>query len=240
MDDRDATPLDAIAELEGRLGYRFASREVLERALTHRSFSHECGGPRRHYERLEFLGDALLGFVVSDWLWRDDPAAAEGILSRRKQAVVRAETLASVARSLGVGEALQLGRGEEATGGRSKSSLLADAFEAILGAIYVDGGLDPSRSFVLTHLGPALEGARQARDLADDYKTRLQEETQRRIRQTPRYRIASTTGPAHEREFGAEVLIEDEVRGRGVGSTRKQAEQEAAREALERLREERD
>lgn len=234
MKDRDPRSGE-IDRLEERLRYRFKDRALLERALTHRSFSHERGARRRHYERLEFLGDALLGFVVSAWLWRDDPEAPEGILSRRKQAVVRAETLAAVAADMGIGDALRLGRGEEATGGRAKGSLLADAFEAILGAVYVDGGLRPARSFVLRHLGRALHGARGARDLTDDYKTRLQERIQAARRETPRYRVAATRGPAHAREFSVEVLIGSEVVGDGVGSSRKQAEQEAAHRALDRL-----
>jgi ribonuclease-3 len=222
-----------LGDLEARLGYRFKDRRLLERALTHRSRAYESGQDRdQNYERLEFLGDALLGFVVSEWLWRDDPHADEGVLSRRKQTVVRASTLARVAKELGVGEALRLGRGEESTGGRKKVSLLADAFEAILGAIQVDGGLRSGRAFVRRQLGAALESTRSVEQPEDDYKTRLQERVQGRLRVTPRYRIVATSGPAHAREFEVEVLIGDEVTGSGRGASRKQAEQRAARMAL--------
>ena len=168
---------------------------------------------------------------------RDDPEATEGILSRRKQSVVRAGTLARVAREIGLGPALRLGRGEEGTGGRAKLSLLADAFEAILGAIYVDGGLRSARAFVMRHAGETLRATRRVEELVDDYKTRLQERIQGTMRLTPRYRVVDTSGPPHAREFEVEVVVGDDVRGTGRGSSRKQAEQAAAREALRRVEE---
>jgi ribonuclease-3 len=220
-------------ELQAALGYRFRDPALLERALTHRSFAHEAGKPvAEAYERLEFLGDALLGFIVSHWLWQDDRSAPEGTLTRRKQAVVRTDSLASAARALGLGEALHLGRGELRTGGRAKPSLLADVFEAVLGAIYIDGGIRPARSFVRRHLREAMQAAGQLAEVADDYKTRLQERVQARLRSTPAYRIVRKSGLAHAPEFTAEVRVEGEVLGVGTGSSRKQAEQEAAREAL--------
>ena len=223
-------------DLEGRLGYRFSDGTLLLRALTHRSFAHEHVAARgENYERLEFLGDALLGLMVSEWLWRDDPAAAEGSLTRRKQSVVRTEALAAVARELGLGKALRLGRGEESTGGREKASLLADVFEAILGAIYVDGGVRAARAFVRRHLRPTLHATRASQEAAEDHKTRLQERVQSRLRHLPHYRIVTAMGPAHSREFSVEVLVGEEVLGRGRGSSRKRAEQEAASQALERL-----
>jgi ribonuclease-3 len=228
----------AAAELESRLGYTFKNAELLDRALTHRSFAHEFGEGRGvDYEHLEFLGDSLLGFIVSAWLCRKDPDATEGTLTRRRQTVVRSETLAEAARAIGLGESLRLSRGEESSGGREKASLLADSFEAVLGAIYIDGGLRPARSFVVRHLRSALRESEKAGAIPDDYKTRLQEAVQARTRQTPRYRIVSTRGPAHQREFEVEVLVGDEIRGSGTGRSRKLAEQEAARVALRRLRE---
>lgn len=222
-------------ELETRLGYRFKDRNLLARALTHRSHAYEWGeGRGEDYERLEYLGDSLLGFVVSEKLWRDDPDASEGVLSRRKQAVVRAGTLARVAREIRLGEALRLGRGEESSGGRNKLSLLADVFEAILGAIYIDGGLRSARAFVMRHLGGALRSTQRVEEVADDYKTRLQEKVQKGTRMTPHYRIVSTSGPAHAVDFQVEVLVGAKVRGSGNGASRKQAEQQAAREALDR------
>jgi ribonuclease-3 len=225
-----------MSEIEERLRYRFRDRALLSQALTHRSHAHERGpdGPVADYERLEFLGDALLGFLVSEWLWRSDPGADEGALSRRKQSVVRTETLAEASRLLGLGEELLVGRGEETTGGRDKTSLLADAFEAVLAAIFVDGGVRPARTFVRRHLSAALRATATALEEGDP-KTRLQERMQARLHRTPAYRIVSTTGPAHALRFEAEVMIGDDVLGAGAGSSRKQAEQEAARDALARL-----
>jgi ribonuclease-3 len=224
------------SDLEARLGYRFRDPALLLRALTHRSRAHEKGSVvGDDWERLEFLGDALLGFFVADWLVRHDPLADEGVLTRRKQSVVRAEALAEAARRIGLGEALHLGRGEESTGGRTKPSLLADAFEGVLGAVYQDGGVRAARSFVSRHLGPMLRAAAGSAEIAEDHKTRLQERVQARFRQTPHYRLTGATGPAHAREFEAEVLLGSEVLGSGRGASRKQAEQEAARVALDRL-----
>ncbi len=157
------------------------------------------------------------------------------MLSRRRQGVVRAQTLAEISQRLGLGEAIRLGRGEELSGGRVKPALLADLFEAVLAAIYLDGGIDPARAFVLTHLEDALHGVRDQKEAADDYKTRLQEELQSRLQRTPRYRIVSTSGPAHALEFEVEVLMDDQVLARGSGKNRKQAEQVAACAALKGL-----
>ena len=223
-----------LDRLEERLGYRFSDRALLVRALTHRSYSYEQGGePAGDYERLEFLGDALLGFLVSEWLWNDDPSASEGTLTRRKQSVVRAEALTEAARPMGLGEAMRLGRGEESSGGRAKASLLADVFEAVLGAVFLDGGVRAARTFVRRQLGDFLHATRQSQQDADDFKTRLQEKVQAEFRVTPRYRVVSTQGPAHAHEFEVEVLIAGRVVGAGTGSSRKQAEQRAARSALE-------
>jgi ribonuclease-3 len=225
-----------VETLERALGYHFRDQRLLETALIHRSRSHEQGaGPAANYERLEFLGDALLGFLVADWLYRDDASVSEGVLSRRRQAIVRRATLAEVAHGLGLGEAVRLGRGEEGTGGREKRSLLADLFESVLGAVYLDGGIRAARAFVRRHLGAGLRGVRHSTRSRDDHKTRLQEATQARLRRTPRYRIVSTTGPDHALEFEVEVLLGDEILGAGWGSNRKRAEQAAAREALMRL-----
>ncbi len=226
--------LNDLELLEERLGHRFADRALLERALTHRSYSYEKGSlGAGDYERLEFLGDSLLGFLVSEWLWNDDASASEGTLTRRKQSVVRAEALTEAARPLGLGEAMRLGRGEESSGGRAKPSLLADVFEAVLGAVFLDGGVRAGRSFVKKHLGDNLRAARRSQDVADDFKTRLQEQVQAEFRVTPRYRVVGTLGPAHAHEFEVEVLIAGRVVGAGTGTSRKQAEQRAARSALE-------
>lgn len=230
------------ARLAGRLGYRFRTPELLERALTHRSFAFETaeGSPVAHYERLEFLGDSLLGFVVGSWLVVDDPEADEGDLTRRKQSVVSTEALARVARRLDLGAELRLGKGEESTGGRDKTSLLADAMESVLGAIYLDGGIRPARAAIHRLFRDELAATRATRSAPEDFKTRLQEEVQARRRDTPRYRIVATLGPAHDSRFEAEVRIGARVAGTGSGRSRKQAEQAAARDALERGWEEED
>lgn len=213
------------------LGYRFRHPELLTRALTHRSFLAGPRGGTSEGERLEFLGDAMLGFVVADWLFQHLPEATEGDLTRRKQEVVRRETLEAAARRLGLGEQLRLGPGEEATGGREKPSLLGDAFEAVLGAVYLDGGVRPARAFVLRHLGDAMRA--RLGGSATDAKTALQELCQLRWHRTPTYRIVGKSGPPHAPDFTAQVLLEERVIGEGTGGTRKQAEQEAARVALQ-------
>lgn len=221
--------------LENAFGYEFRDPTLLRTALTHRSHSHEQERGGDDYERLEFLGDALLGFVVAEWLFADDPVHAEGVLTRRRAGVVCAAALAEVSQRLGLADAIRLGRAEERSGGRLRSALLADVFEAVLAAIYRDGGIEPARAFVLRHLGPKLIEVRGQTDTVDDYKTKLQEEFQSRLQRIPSYRIVSTSGPAHALEFEVEVLMDDEVLARGSGKSRKQAEQVAARVAFQRL-----
>ena len=229
--------MTATAGLEERLGHRFDDRSILERALTHRSRAHEARATAHSadYERMEFLGDALLGFLVSERLMRDDPDADEGTLTQRRQALVSTSALARVSDRLGLGGALRLGRGEAATGGGAKPSLLADAFESVLAAVYLDGGVRAARAFVQRHLKHEFHGVRHTPDSGTDAKTRLQELVQGRYRVTPRYRMVSASGPAHERRFVAEVLLGEQVAGSGTGSSRKNAEREAARVALEAL-----
>lgn len=225
-----------LRELETCLGHRFSDPSLLETALTHRSHAHESGpGAATNYERLEYLGDATLGFIVSEWLYSHDADAAEGVLTRRRQLVVRTSTLAGAARALGLDAAIRLGRGEERTGGREKTSLMADTFEAVLGAVLLDGGIRRARAFVERHLGQELRRAGEKLEATDDYKTRLQERTQAKLRRTPRYRIVATSGPPHALSFEVEVLLDGHVLGVGSGSNRKKAEQAAAAEALERF-----
>jgi ribonuclease-3 len=228
--------MPSTRQLQEGLGYRFKNPALLRTALTHRSHSYELKSRSSgDYERLEFLGDALLGFLVADWLFKDDDRATEGFLSRRRQAVVRTSTLAAAARRLGLGESILLGKGEELTGGRRKSSLLADLFEAVLGAVYLDGGIRPARAFIRRHLGAVMRETRSSGSTADDFKTLLQERIQAELQLTPRYRIVSASGPAHARRFRAEVVVGARVLGGGEGPSRKHAEQEAAREALRDL-----
>jgi ribonuclease-3 len=222
-----------LNELQGRLGYRFTEPDLLRQALTHRSYAYEVDeDPERSYERLEFLGDALLGLFVAEWLYRDDESAAEGVLTRRKQMVVRQRTLARVATDLGLGEALRLSRGEEGTGGRGKASLLADVFEATLAAIFLDGGIRSARAFLRRHLEGVLRGASASQRIEEDYKTRLQEKVQGAMHITPVYRISSMTGPDHARRFEAEVRLGERIVASGAGTSRKKAEQAAAEAAM--------
>jgi ribonuclease-3 len=223
-------------DFEKRLGYRFEDPALLAAALTHRSFSYEAGDAvTANYERLEFLGDALIGFLVADWLVAGDAAADEGELTRRRQALIRMESLADAARRLGVGEKLRLGRGEDVTGGRTKPSILADTFEALTAAIYRDGGLRAARAFVARHLRAELRATHRGGLPVSDWKSRLQELCQSRSRQTPHYRIVSTTGPAHALTFEAEALLAGKLLATGRGASRKQAEQAAALAALSEL-----
>ncbi len=229
---------DALAVIEERLGYRFLNRTLLLRALTHTSYAHEHSQsrtdptlPRDHYERLEFLGDAVLALVTSDLLIDRCPDATEGELSRTRAGMVNADRLAELSRSLEVGPALRLGNGEESTGGRHKNSILADAYESILGAIYLDGGFDRAREVAFRHFEPLVETL-PFYELLCDYKTPLQELVQALYKIAPHYRVVRESGPDHMKTFEVEVFIAGESRGRGAGRSKKEAEQAAALEAL--------
>lgn len=206
--------------------------DMLTLALTHRSYSYENGHIPTN-ERLEFLGDAVLGLVVTEYLYRSFPNESEGHLAKVRAAVVNATALADVARSLSLGDFIFVGKGEEATGGRDKTSILADTLEALLGAIYLSAGPARARVFIETHFIPLIH------DSADmgaglDWKTSLQEVAAERGRGVPLYRV-SWTGPEHEKHFSAAVWLDDECVGTGEGSSKKVAEQQAAANAYENL-----
>jgi ribonuclease-3 len=222
--------------LEQRLGYRFRDRGLLEHALTHRSKAHEdpSGGVFDN-ESLEFLGDAVLGMVVAEALFRTFPSFTEGQKSKVKSAIVSTASLAELAEKLGLGEHMILGRGEEKTGGRRKQALLADTCEALLAAVYLDGGLDAARDFILRELGDAIEDARRADYFGRDHKSALQEQLQALGRPLPVYRIAGEVGPDHRKLFHVEVVVGADVLAQGAGRTKKDAEQEAAKAALAKL-----
>lgn len=220
-------------ELEQRLGYGFHDRRLLDRALTHTSFVNEAPEPRpESNERLEFLGDAVLELVVAERLYRDRPDLGEGDLTAMRAALVRLETLARLADELGLGAHVWLGRGEAASGGRDRSSIGGRTLEAMIGAVYLDGGLEPARAVVMRLLEPEI--ARLAERGLKDAKSRLQELAQGNRGLTPVYRTVGAVGPDHAREFTVEVSLGDETAGRGVGRTRRAAEQDAARDALSR------
>jgi len=222
--------------LEEALGWRFVDRSLLVTALTHRSYCAEFGVQTSN-ERLEFLGDSVLGLVVTAFVFEQYPTMPEGELAKLRAAVVSAETLAEIAGELDVGAALRLGRGEDASGGRSKPSILADAMEALIAAVYLDGGVEPAQRLVLS----VLEG--RIRDQAagpggGDYKTRLQELAAQAVESLPRYQVRHE-GPDHSKRFYATVLLRGEPYGTGEGRSKKAAEQAAAREAWARLQAER-
>jgi ribonuclease-3 len=225
-----------FAALEARLGYRFRDRGLLEHALTHKSKAHEdpSGGVIDN-ESLEFLGDAVLGLVVADALFRTFPEFSEGQKSKIKGMIVSTTSLAELAERLGLGDHMILGRGEEKTGGRAKQALLADTCEALFAGIYLDGGLEPARQFILRELGPSIEAAGQPNYFGRDHKSRLQEALQGLGRPLPAYRIAGEVGPDHRKLFHVEVIVGNETIAQGVGRTKKEAEQEAAKAALEAL-----
>ena len=231
---------EAHGALEAALGYRFEDRQLLEQALTHRSRAHEDpSGEVADNERLEFLGDAVLGLVVADRLVREFPERDEGWTSKVKARLVSASTLARLGEQVGLGDYLLLGRGEEKTGGRRKQSLIADTFEAVVAAIYLDGGLPAASTFLDAQLRDALDDLRAngaASDAPADWKSTLQEWLQARGRPLPSYRLTAETGPDHRKTFTVAVAVGGGALASGMGRSKKEAEQTAARRALGELR----
>jgi ribonuclease-3 len=224
--------LAELAKLEERLGVRFRDRSLLDLALRHGSFSHERGrDPAKSYERLEFLGDAVLSLVVSDDLYRRRPDMDEGGLAKHRARIVNEAALASAARRLDLGRYLLLGKGEEKGGGRQRPSMLADAMESVIGAVYIDSGYGVAHAVVSRWISELAEDIQRA---GEDFKSQLQERLQRRG-QMPRYRITEEQGPDHLRTFVAIVEAGGRQWGQGRGKSKKEAEQSAAQEALHRL-----
>jgi ribonuclease III len=227
---------DEFASLEATLGYRFRDRGLLEQAMTHRSRAVEDqSGAVIDNESLEFLGDAVLGLVVADSLYRRFPTFDEGVKSKIKASVVSTTSLARHAEALGFGAHLLLGRGEDKTGGRAKPALLANAFEAVIAAIYLDAGLDAARAFLERELGGDIEAGATQAVVGHDYKSALQERVQALGWSLPEYRVSRATGPDHRKQFTIEVLVAGEVLAEAVSSAKKPAEQEAARQALAKI-----
>jgi len=228
---------DEFEPLQQAIGYRFRDRGLLEHAMTHTSRANEdVSGGVRDNESMEFLGDAVLGFVVADVLFRDFPEFDEGQKSTLKASVVSSATLAQQAERLDLGEHMLLGRGEEKTGGRRKQALLADSYEALIAAIYLDGGVEPARAFIVREFGPLIAEARRTGVSDRDYKSALQELLQSRELPLPEYRLVGSIGPDHRKLFQVEVIVKGERIGDATGRSKKEAEQEAARAALEKLR----
>jgi ribonuclease-3 len=231
MVDAAAPPLE---ELQGRLGYQFSDIELLRRALIHTSFVNETPPPKpESNERLEFLGDAVLELVVAERLYRSRPHLPEGDLTTLRAGVVRLEMLGALGLRLELGRHMLLGRGEEATGGRGRASIVGRALEAVIGAIYLDGGLEAARDAALRLIDPEIELLAESQALKDD-KSRLQEAAQGELGLTPSYRTVAAVGPDHAKEFTVEVSLGDVVVGRGTGRTKQIAAQAAAQDALSR------
>jgi len=226
--------MPTLADLQQNISYTFKEPQLLERALTHKSFANENRVPY-HNERMEFLGDAVLSLIVSEHLMRTCPDSTEGDLSRLRAAVVSEPALAAIGRTLELGAYLMLGKGEEQTGGRDKDSLLADALEALIAALYLDAGKDAAEAFILRFFEDVIKRTCTARTSLD-YKTALQERCQEHLKQLPEYRVVSETGPDHQKQFDVELLVKGQAYGRGTGKSKKEAEQKAAKKALEKLR----
>ncbi len=231
-------------QLQEILGYQFRDQSLLTQAMTHRSWAHEQVAPHSqrdarslHNEALEFLGDSILGLIVADYLLKAYPGASEGELSRMKHRLVSAPTLAEASTHLGLGEFVRLGRGEEKSGGRHKHALLADVFEAVTGAIFLDGGLEAATEFVKAALSEELRAADPVAAAAADPKTTLQEKLQATRQPTPQYTVIETLGPPHRRMFHVELKWNGGA-ARGEGPTIKAAEAAAAQAALKQMEDE--
>lgn len=224
-----------VAALEQTLGILFNDLSFLEQALVHRSYINENPGlaPVSN-ERLEFLGDAVLGLVIAEKLYLEYPQCSEGEMTKLRSALVRRDTLARIARTISLGNYLYLGKGEEASGGRYKLANLVGALEAVIAAVFLDQGSATAKDFILKLLSKELQKV-VSHGVETEYKSQLQELIQFRQQITPTYQLAEAVGPAHDREFTVEVRVGDTVLGRGSGKSKKAAETEAARLALERL-----
>ena len=227
--------IELLAALESAIDYRFADRSLLAEALTHRSFVNESGGTWvKDNQRFEFFGDAVIDFLLSRILLERFPRSREGELTKIRASLVDEASLASLAERIGLGACLRLGRGEEKSGGREKRSLLADAYEALMAAVYLDGGIEPVQRLVEAHFA-RLMADREALSGGTDYKTEFQEMAHALRGAAPRYVLQKVTGPDHERSFSVALFIGDELKGEGTGRSKKEAEQAAAREGIARL-----
>jgi len=229
---KDKARLKKLKKLESIIGYRFRNRFLLNQSLTHKSYANEkCKSKFNDNERLEFLGDSVLGIVVSKILYDDYPDRDEGVLTRYKSQLVSGATLGHIARDLQIGEFLLLGKGEDCSGGRRHSSNLICALEAIIGAIYMDGGLAPSFKFISRIFKNQLQLVKEGKG-SKDYKSIFQQVALRKFKIVPSYKIVSEIGPDHKKHFIVEALIMGKRYGVGSGPNKKKAEQESAKEAL--------
>lgn len=219
-----------LNEFESKIGYKFKDISILEEALSHSSFVNECKDGRRSNERLEFLGDSVLSIVVSDHIFRTFSNRPEGELTKLRAALVCEKALSTYAREINLGTYLKLGKGEKQSGGAERDSILSDAFEAVIAAIYLDGGLEPARKHIMGFINADLSDG--AADAFTDYKTVLQEKIQREHSGKMTYVLVAEDGPDHQKTFTVEVRLDGKTLGTGTDSTKKHAEQRAARQAL--------
>ncbi len=233
-----SAPVDPC-ELERNLGYRFRDKDLLQHALTHKSFAYESGGSP-HNESMEFLGDSVLGFLITDFIFHEFPDFSEGRKSKIKAYLVSSATLSTLALQLDIPKYLRLGRGEEKTGGRKKKALSANAFEAVIAAIYLDSGIDAVRRFLAPIYQPLIREIGDGRAAIEDPKTALQEYLQARNLEAAIYSVTAETGPEHRKTFQVELRIGDRTLGTATGPTKKNAELLAAQTALARLLREED
>jgi len=217
-----------MTDFEKKIGYEFKDKSLLKRALTHSSYANEMGTGLDN-ERLEFLGDSVLGFITAEYLFNHYKDKAEGDLTKKRAYAVCEKTLFGYAEKIGLGDMILLGKGEERTGGRQRPSVVSDAFEAVIAAIYLDGGIENAKKFVL----PFIEIASETKPVFKDYKSTLQEVLQQNPTEKFEYIVVGESGPDHNKEFIVEVHLNSNVIGKGKGSSKKRAEQEAARSALE-------
>jgi ribonuclease-3 len=232
----DYTENNMLSELERAIGYTFTDRRLFQEALTHRSFVNEAGDrSAKDNERLEFFGDAVIDFFLSDQLLERFPKSREGELTRIRAFLVDEESLAQLATQIDLGRYLRLGRGEGKNGGRGKKSILADAYEALVAAVYLDGGAGPVKRIIEAHFVPLME-KHSAGAVSRDYKTEFQQLAQRKLGTAPIYVLKEAAGPGHKRYFTVETLVGEECLGEGSGRSKKEAEQAAALQGLARLR----
>lgn len=224
----------AIPEIEQRLGYLFMDKSPLIMAFIHRSFVNENKSvAEQHNERLEFLGDSVLGLLISDYLYKYLPMTPEGELSYLRSRLVEASSCMQYVQKLGVEEFLLLGKGERRNDGRGRESILADLFEAIVGAIFIDGGLESARRFLFQSLSKEFESILKKPD--ENWKAILQDYAQKKYQQTPVYEVVSETGPDHNKMFIVKVMVKDREMGRGEGASKKEAQQKAAENAVQKV-----
>ncbi len=230
--DLSETRIEQLDSLQDRIKFKFSDIKLLNKALTHRSYANENSETLKHNERLEFLGDSVLDILVSDYLVHEYSEFAEGTLSKIRAAVVNETCLAKLAKNIKLGNYLLLGRGEDLSGGREKASILADTFEALAGAVYCDGRLDAASKTFLPLIKEEIVKTAESWSFRD-FKSDLQEYTQNKLVCIPSYRVVKEIGPDHAKKFEVVVMIKNEVEGKGFGRSKKEAEQAAAKMAME-------